>query len=347
MKRTAAQLAKEALERSLLEARAGASVLRAADLDPVADGHHASRFAYGATLPVAVLRRVWRDAPAKRSFLRIKLTQVAFMIVTSILFTWAFLVREHFGKSGSALTVEAWVAFLSSFYGLLCFVEWSIIALSKDHDDQLARKASLLAGVPPEDEEARARVRVDVPWMWRKAKRRVRGLVVIATGFPLMAITLIVPGMQLAYPVLVFAWTAYWVAAFTAAKSSAAWADEARWPAYEPFFLRGATLLTTHAAGFRWWAPRAYSALWRKTTRSMFAPCRLVELAPRELFGLAAARAVLGIPGVYLVMRPLFRVAAARVVIGATRSEAARPAAAAPTAAGETHHTDPHPTSAA
>lgn len=299
------------------EATAGAVALRRAPLDPIdGDGAHAPRFIYGATLPFAILRRVWREPAARSAHLRAKVAQLVAVAALTVLLAALFLVSRHFGApEGGRVGLKEWAAFLSSLYALLCGVEWAVVAVSKDYDDQLARVASLLIGAPPEDPERRPRVRLDFPWMWRKGKRRLRGVIVVASGLPILAITLALPIGEVLYTLLAFAWTAYWVAVFASAKSSTAWFDEARAP--EPWFLRAWSLLTTSAFGFRWWGPRLYGRVWRRFTKSMFAPCRTFEIAPRELLGLAATRALFGIPFVYLFMRPYMRVAAARINVGA------------------------------
>ena len=311
-------MAQQAWELSVREAKAGAIALRSAPLDPAfgAEEAHAPRFVYGAMLPFAILRRVWRDPAARSAHLRAKVGQLVVVAALTSLLAAIYLVGRHFDAPESGhVGVKEWLAFLSSLYALLCGVEWAVVALSKDYDDQLARTASLLIGVPAEDPERRPRIRVDFPWMWRKGKRRLRGVIVIATGMPLIAIALVLLGGQVLYPFLVFAWSAYWLAIFSSAKSSTAWVDVGT--QREPWFLRMWGFLTANMFGFRWWLPRLYGRLWRRATVSIVAPCRFFEIAPRELLGLAAARALFGIPFVYLFMRPYMRVAAARINVGA------------------------------
>src|SRR6185503_9721472 len=113
---------------------------------------------------------------------------------------------------------------------------------------------------------------------------------------------------------LIFGWGVYWSGVFSGAKTAYAWTEER--PG-DPWYLRawdrGTSLLPRLVA----WLPRLYGRIWRRGVASIASPSRAYERSPYELTGLAIARLVRAVPGLYLVARPLIGVAAAHIVLGA------------------------------
>ena len=207
-----------------------------------------------------------------------------------------------------------------SIYGALSLVQAAVIAVSRDYHAAIARDASLLLGVAPEDPPLAPRVRLNVPWIRRKFRQRTRSLFVFLPGVLLITlVAFFLPERALVTSVLTSLWAAYWWVVWTASKSARAWEREgvARWP----WFLR---LWHTHLAALPLvgWLAKAWEGIWTRLTRSAFSPAEAVEAQPVEFAGLAAARALQLVPLVKLFVRPLVPVAAARLLAERTvRSE--------------------------
>jgi hypothetical protein len=204
------------------------------------------------------------------------------------------------------------LALVLSIYGALSLVQAAVIALSRDYHAAIARDASLLLGVAPEDPPLEPRVRLDVAWIRRKFKQRTRSLLVFLPGVALISVAaVILPERALVTSVLTSLWAAYWWVVWTASKSARAWEREgvARWP----WFLR---LWHKYLAPvpFLGGMARSWERLWARLTRSAFSPAEAVEGQPAEFAGLAAARALQLVPLLKLFVRPLVPVAAARLL---------------------------------
>jgi hypothetical protein len=299
------------------------------------------RFAYGATLPLAVARAVSRDGLARRRWLSVATTQALVVWGVSLgltLLSKSAVARLHEGweRGGLKIVSDGAFAFWSTLYATLVVVEWIVVALSRDHHDAIGSEASRLTGVPPEEDERAPRVALNVGWMIKRAKRYIRGLRVWLLGLPLLGLVAVVPvaGAPL-YGLLVVAWAAYWLAVFNVAKSELAWRREPEVIAHEvevargavpdrgltPSYMRWFGLLTERVPGFRWWLPRWYGRLWRRWSRSAFPACLTAESVPWEAAGLALARILSGVPGLYMFVRPLIPVAAAHAILAPERRE--------------------------
>lgn len=200
--------------------------------------------------------------------------------------------------------ILALVAFLSAAEGVIVF-------LSRRWDDWISFHASRLAGIVPEDDAPKTpKIAVDVRWLVRKLKRRVRGYVVFAAGVPAFAVLRLIPAAgPWLFSAALTAWTWYWIGVFAASKSAHAWADEAAAPAPAPIrFVRART-------EGRWWAaPVAlYARAWAWLTRGVNPPAATFERSPAAFLGLAIARVILAFPGLYLLARPIVPVAAGRL----------------------------------
>jgi hypothetical protein len=212
------------------------------------------------------------------------------------------------------------LALALSIYGALSVAQAVVIALSRDYHAAIARDASLLLGVAPEDPPLAPRVRLNVPWIRRKLKQRTRSLLVFLPGVGLITLAALpFPERARVTSVLISFWAAYWWVVWTASKSARAWEREG--VARSPWFLR---LWHEHVATlpFIGWMARTLEALWARLTRSAYSPAEAVEAQPAEFAGLAAARALQLIPVLKLFVRPLVPVAAARLLAEHTvRSE--------------------------
>ncbi len=205
--------------------------------------------------------------------------------------------------------VHRTVRILLALYAALVAVEWVVLALSRDYQDQLMRRLSLATGMPPDDEEKTPRLRLDLRWVARKMKRRFRGWYLFMVG--MMAISCLgwLPwklGDQVV-PVLAALWSGYWLAVFTLAKTRQAWDDsETRLP----WYVRG-----FDATGGRIFFLRWYGAMLKRVSKSVLAPCQAFERGSYEAAGLAVARLMLGLPPIYSFVRPVFTVAAQHAVL--------------------------------
>jgi len=204
------------------------------------------------------------------------------------------------------------LALIISIYGALSLVQAGVIALSRDYHAAIARDASLLLGVAPEDPPMVPRVRLNIAWVRRKLKQRTRSLMVFLPGLGLLTLAAMpFPHRATLTSALTAAWAAYWWVVWTASKSARAWEREG--VARPPWFLRlwhktVASLPLVGGLG------RGMERIWSRLTRSVFSPAEAVEAQPVEFAGLAAARALQLIPVVKLYIRPLVPVAAARLM---------------------------------
>jgi hypothetical protein len=206
---------------------------------------------------------------------------------------------------------SAWALALS-IYGALSIAQSIVIAFSRDYHAAIARDASLLLGVAPEDPPLLPRVRLNVAWVRRKLKQRTRSLLVFLPGAALITVVAaVLPERALVTSVLTSLWASYWWVVWTASKSARAW--ERTGVAGTPWFLR---LWHRYVASLPLvgWAARGVDRLWTRLTRPVYSPAEAVEAQPAEFAGLAAARALQLIPVLKLFVRPLVPVAAARLL---------------------------------
>ncbi|HEY8091512.1 MAG TPA: hypothetical protein VIF09_26790 [Polyangiaceae bacterium] len=208
-------------------------------------------------------------------------------------------------------TVTRGWAGIVALVGTLSAIEFLLVALTRRWDDWLSFHVSRLAWVRPEVEQPPHRkVSLDIKWLWRKLRRRIRGYILIASGMPLLAVLELVPVVGhwlFAAGFTLWAW--YWVGVFTASKSAHAWADDGRVPA--PPWLRKAQVRV--ASGCLVWPLRAYGRVWAWVLRGVSAPAETFERSPAPFLGLALARAVFALPGLYVLVRPIVPVAAGRL----------------------------------
>jgi hypothetical protein len=293
--------------RARTEALASITTVRLARLDPPPHDARLQRFGYGLALPAALARIILADEALRRRYLQVVGVQFAVIFAVGLV-----VLRTSYWTV--PLTFADQAAFWSSLYAILCVVEWVVFALSRDYHAALARDLCLLAGIPPEDAELTPAIRLDVRWVWRKLKARTRGALVFASVIPLASLFSQVglPG-RAAAAVLVAAWSVYWAGVFVTAKTAHGWTNEATAP--QPFYLRTWNQASRPLPWVIRWIPATYGKIWAWLTHSLFAPASRFEASPYELTGLALARVVRYVPGVYLLFKPLFGVSAAHILL--------------------------------
>ncbi len=278
-----------------------------------------ARFLRGLLLPLGLMRASWRSPELRRGWLKVCALQA--LVVLAIALPIGIPATMHDVSEWTRTTGDGTGTLKIDVTGLtiivvLAWVEWGVIALSRQFHDQIGRRASLAIGVPPEDEERHARVQVDLRWAWNKGRRRWRSFKAWAIGLPAIVVWGLIPGIGgVVVQVMLAGWTLFWFACGAAAKTAYAWRSEDAPGASEPFFLRLAIELKDRVPLFGWWAPRAYLFLWRRDTGALYPPIREVEARGWEFAGLAVARVLMGLPVMYLFARPFFPVAAADLVL--------------------------------
>ena len=205
---------------------------------------------------------------------------------------------------------DSW-AWLLALVAFLSGAEAIVVFLSRRYDDWMSFHASRLVGIRAEDDAPKERkIALDLPWLYRKLKRRIRGYVVFAAGVPaFLALRLIPVAGTWAFSIALTLWAWYWLGVFTAAKSAHAWADEATAPS--PKLIR--VLNERVSKGFLVAPFRLYGRAWAWITRSVNPAAATFERSPAAYLGLALARAILSLPFLYLFVRPLVPVAAGRL----------------------------------
>ena len=202
-----------------------------------------------------------------------------------------------------------WLGLVSRVYAFMVVAEWLLIALTRQYDDEIARRLALLVKVAPEDEPKIPKVSFDPKWALRKLRDRVRGAIVFASAFPLYVVVEATGTTRFVAPMVVALWGLYWSVVYSAAKSGHAWRDEPLGPL--PFFLRPFEEgMAKHPRLF------AYPRLLAWLMRPLGSPATHGERSFGAFLGLVAVRALTHVPFVYLWLRPFVAVAAARIVAG-------------------------------
>ena len=256
------------------------------------------------------------------------------------------LYTAHRHERGLAGRLGAVLALLAALYASLGIAQTAILALSRDFHDQLSRDISLLINVAPEDPPMRPKVRLDLPWLRRKTKRRVRFFIGFLPGTVLITIVgRLVPPHRTLTTVLTALWAAYWWMVMTAGQSARAWTPPET--TQMPWYLRAWFTLIDKVFLFRWGLPRWWGRIWDRMARNFHGPAERVEEQPLEFAGLSLSRALVLIPVVKLLLRPVFPVsvahllvehaATARLPVPVTAAEVAEAAAHAPDAEARAH----------
>ncbi|HZJ56471.1 MAG TPA: hypothetical protein VFD38_20170, partial [Myxococcaceae bacterium] len=228
--------------------------------------------------------------------------------------TRAALEVVHRHERGLAGRFGAVLALLAAIYASLGIAQTAILALSRDFHDALSRELSLLVNVAPEDPPMRPRVRLDLPWVRRKTKRRVRFFLGFLPGWVLITLVgRLVPPHRILTSVLTALWAAYWWMVMTAGQSARAWTPPET--TQRPWYLRAWFTLTDRVFLFRWGLPRWWGRIWDRMARNFHGPAERVEEQPFEFAGLSLSRALVLIPVVKLLLRPVFPVSVAHLLV--------------------------------
>ena len=258
----------------------------------------------------------------------------------------AALQVVHRHERGLAGRLGALLALLAALYGSLAIAQTGVLALSRDFHDALSRDLSLLVHVAPEDPPMRPKIRLDVPWVRRKANRRAQFFLGFLPGTILITIVgWFVPPHRTLTTVLTAIWAAYWWMVMTAGQSARAWTPPETTP--RPWYLRAWFAMTDRVFLFRWGPFRWWGKIWERFARRFYGPSERVEEQPYEFAGLALSRALLLVPVLKLLLRPIFSVSAAhllvehaataRLPVPVTAAEVADAAAHAPDPEARTH----------
>ena len=223
---------------------------------------------------------------------------------------FAALRRNERGILGR---LSAVLALLAAIYASLGIAQTGVLALSRDFHDALSRDLSLLVNVAPEDPPMRPKIRLDLPWVRRKANRRAQFFMGFLPGTALISVVGWLLHSHTFTTVLTALWAAYWWMVMTAGQSARAWSPPERTP--RPWYLRGWFWLTDRFILFRWGVPRVWGRIWERMARRFYGPAERVEEQPLEFAGLALSRSLTLIPGVKLLLRPIFPVSAAHLLV--------------------------------
>ncbi|HZW90084.1 MAG TPA: hypothetical protein VFF12_13460, partial [Myxococcaceae bacterium] len=216
--------------------------------------------------------------------------------------------RGFWGRLGAV-----W-ALLVAFYASLAAAQTVVLALSRDFHDVLSRDLSLHVHVAPEDPPMRPRIRLDVPWVRRKASRRAWTFLGFLPGTVLITIVgRLVPPHRTLTTVLTALWAAYWWMVLTAGQSARAWTPPETTP--RPWYLRAWFALTDRVFFFGWGPFKWWGRIWERFARRFYGPSERVQEQPYEFAGLGFSRALLLVPVLKLLFRPIFSVAAARLLV--------------------------------
>ncbi len=226
----------------------------------------------------------------------------------------AALMVVHRHERGLAGRLGAVLALLAAIYASLSIAQTGVLALSRDFHDALSRELSLLVQLAPEDPPMRPKIRLDLPWVRRKANRRAQFFLGFLPGQALISVLgWLVPPHRTLTTVLTTIWAAYWWMVMTAGQSARAWSPPERTP--RPWYLRGWFALTERFFLFRWALPRMLGRIWERMARRFYGPSERVEEQPFEFAGLALSRALTLVPVVKLLLRPVFPVSAAHLLV--------------------------------
>ncbi|MBL8743645.1 MAG: hypothetical protein JNK04_21195, partial [Myxococcales bacterium] len=135
------------------------------------------RFLWGFSLPFQIMGWVRRRAPLEwRVWRRTALVQggvtlaAGAAIIATVLALRA-VFRAWAASFGDNVKVEGfsdWKETAFTILALFAGVEWLVIALSREHHEQITRAVTERFGLPPEDALATPRIRLDLRWLWRR-----------------------------------------------------------------------------------------------------------------------------------------------------------------------------------
>ena len=195
------------------------------------------------------------------------------------------IVRRH--ERGLAGRLGAVLALLAAIYASLGIAQVGVLALSRDFHDALSRDLSLLVQLAPEDPPMRPKIRLDLPWVRRKANRRARFFLGFLPGTVLITLVgRLVPPHRILTTVLTALWAAYWWMVMTAGQSARAWSPPETTP--RPWYLRAWFAMTDRVFLFRWGPFLWWGKIWERFSRRFYGPSERVEEQPFEFAGSVA-----------------------------------------------------------
>lgn len=276
-----------------------------------AEESHDRTFLHGFLLPFSLLVATLRHRELGARLLWIAVVRAPVVAVVSYVVFQSVHAPDLEGPASWRLVLAHRYAWIVWFVSALSMIEAAIAFLSRRYDDHLAFHIAAIARVRPDEPYARApQISLGLGELVARGKRFVHGYMILGTCIPIVLLFAILPSVgDLLAAVALFALTAYWFAVFSAGKSKHAYADHAIAP--PPRVYRD---LEAHAASVRWLVPLAlYTRLARRVVRSAYAPAMVFERNPAGFLGLALARVVLSLPGLYGLSRPVISVAAGRL----------------------------------
>jgi hypothetical protein len=284
--------------------REGVHAVHDARVEPPPPHDRLRRVLYGLTLPFSVLRSVLRDPEARPRYLRRTVLQLSAMILACAGLFALDLVRQ-------TADGEGFLATASAYYAGMCLAEALVLAFASEFQAEVTLDAARLTGAPAEPLLPDGpRLRLNPSLVWTKLKRRFRSALILGAYAPVVVITVFLPGGGYLYQALGLCWLVHWGAVFAIGSAPLAWDTKVE---RQPWLLR--LLGTVGAVPVLGWPCRLYAALWRTWFGALTPVWIATEAAPYEAAGLAVARGVAGLPGLYLFLRPMFPVAATHVLL--------------------------------
>jgi hypothetical protein len=260
----------------------------------------ATTFVHGFLLPFSLIVATLRHRTLGETYVKLAVTRACFQGVAGAV----VFARLHHKE------MDAW-SWVVWFVSALSVVEGVVVFLTRRWDDWLAYHIAGLAQIRPDDPfPIPPRLELfDRAWLMKKAWRRARAWIVFGAGLPAFLAFRLVPSVgELLFSTASVLWGWYWLGVFTASKTSHAWIDEAIAPS--PALIRE----IHDRSSAPWLAPvRLYARIWARLTRGVNAPAMTFERSPMPFLGLALARAICSLPGLYSMIRAVVPVAAARI----------------------------------
>ena len=272
---------------------------------------HDGTFLHGFLLPFSLLVATLRHRELGARLLWVVVGRALAVAAVSYVVFQSVHAPDLEGQASWRLVLAHRWAWVVWFVSALSMTEAAIAHLSRRYDDHLAFHVAMIARIHPENPVLLApALSLGLGELLGKGKRWVRGYCILGTCFPIVLLFAMLPSVgDLLAGVALFSLTTYWFAVFSAGKSRHAYADEAFAP--PPRVFRD---LDAHAASVRWLAPLSlYTRLAKRVVRSANAPAMVFERNPAGFLGLALARVVLSLPGLYSLSRPVISVAAGRL----------------------------------
>ncbi len=276
------------------------------------------RFLWGFSLPFQIAGWVRRRAPDDfRAWRRVAIVQGAVTLacggaivggvlaLRSLLRTWAAALGDGVKVQGFG----DWKETLLTVLALFAAVEWLVIALSREHHEQITRAITERFALPPEDPQQTPRIRLDLRWLWRRVRRWGRGIKAIIGVLPVvLAFSLVLAPLGIrerASGVVLVLWSFYWGAVIACSKTAYAWRTEGDASAPQPRYVESFR---------RWPIVSLWARFLGRMTKSSAPAVREVDAQLWEFLGLSLARTLLGVPVLYSFIRPSLPVAALLVL---------------------------------